>query len=152
MKYLLAVMLFTVAGISWGQDTSRYRPLSILAPTYMAVEAYETEHLHDPYLDPIDAEMKYGGNFLLDFNFVEYGYNNIYSKNLLHFDQSEESGQIKHAGWNYQLGATVWGNGTQAIAIERQHHSRHILEDTRPMHFPVYDRNVLKFVLFDRGF
>jgi hypothetical protein len=117
------------------------RELRLLEPRDVYVEAYRYTSIHDPYLYPIDTSLKYGGTFNVDANLFRYGKFSIYFLNKLHFDQADPSGHIKHAGWQYELGMPLWVHeGQPKLEFFKQHHSRHILEETRPLHFPVYDR------------
>jgi hypothetical protein len=113
----------------------------LIAPNDIHIDAYKSETVHDPYLDPIDSELGYGAGFNLDLDIAKYNGLGLYWNNLLHFDQSSQSGQIKHGGWQYEIGAVIWQeNGLDRVQLFKQHHSRHIFEETRNVHFPVYDR------------
>jgi hypothetical protein len=135
MRSLLVLIGFT-ATTAMGQTQWR-----LLDPKDVHIDVYKNETVHDPYLDPVDQELSYGSGFNLDLNLVKYNGLGLYWNNLLHFDQSSKSGQIKHAGWQYEIGATLWQEeGQDRIQLFKQHHSRHVLEETRDIHFPVYDR------------
>lgn len=143
-KFFLLLMLATNA---YGQQWR------LLEPTDVFIDAYEYEAIHDPYLKPEDEKLKYGANFNLDLDVLKYKGYGLHWRNLLHFDQSAQSGQVKHAGWQYEVGATVWTDkrGCPKIQAGRQHHSKHILEDTRDTHFPVYDRYFVRFNIVNEG-
>lgn len=123
--------------------------VGLLEPQEMYMDVYKYDSLHDPYLYPVDNELYWGANFKTKFNVVRYKGFAFYADSLLHFDQSEVSGQVKHAGWQYELGVNVARVGLGGIDIFRQHHSRHILEGTRERHFPVYDRTGVRFWFFN---
>ena len=97
---------------------------------------------YDAYLAPVDTQISHGTNFVTNFDLLKYNKWGLYSLNKLHFDGAESIGRIVHAGWEYEQGITLFPNksGAGKIEIFWQHHSRHILEDSRPGHFPLYDR------------
>jgi hypothetical protein len=120
----------------------------LLEPTTSYIEAYRNHKVYDPYLDPIDKELTLGGNFNLSLNLVRYRDYKLYWNNVLHFDQSSRSGHVKHAGWQFEVGSSLFKTRTDSsFDIFWQHHSRHILEETREQHFPVYDRYGIRFNL-----
>lgn len=128
----------TVVMLSFSAHAKEFR---LLEPKDVSVEAFKYESIHDPYLYPVDKSLKYGGAFNVDANLIRYEKFSIYWLNKLHFDQADPSGHIKHAGWQYELGMPIWiHKGLPRIEMFKQHHSRHILEETRSFHFPVYDR------------
>lgn len=113
----------------------------LLEPRDVFIDVYKNETVHDPYLYPIDRTLGYGSTFNVDTNVVRYGKFSIFWLNKLHFDQSNANGHIKHAGWQYEVGMPLWiDRGVSRIELFKQHHSRHLLEETRSIHFPVYDR------------
>lgn len=117
------------------------RDLYLLEPKDIYIDAFKYESMHDPYLAPIDKDLLYGAAFNTDFNVFRYKKVALYWKNRLHFDQAGSSGHIKHAGWEYELGLPLWiDKGKPKIELFKQHHSRHVLEEVRDAHFPVYDR------------
>lgn len=117
------------------------RDLHLLEPKDVYIDAFKYQSIHDPYLAPIDRDLAYGAAFNTDFNLFRYGNIALHWKNRLHFDQAGSSGHIKHAGWEYELGLPLWvDKGKPKIELFKQHHSRHILEEVRDAHFPVYDR------------
>lgn len=117
------------------------RELFLLEPRDVYIDAFKYQSLHDPYLVPIDKDILYGAAFNTDFNVFRYKKIALYWKNRLHFDQAATSGHIKHAGWEYELGLPLWiDKGKPKIEFFKQHHSRHVLEEVRNVHFPVYDR------------
>lgn len=121
----------------------------LLAPNDMYIDMYHYETMHDPYLDPVDKDLTYGGGFNLNLDIAKYKGLGLYWNNLLHFDQSGRDGRIKAGGWQYELGMTVWQqNGFDRIQLFKQHHSQHIFEDTRPEHFPVYDRYGIRLRIY----
>lgn len=153
MKKVLSCLLFM--SMSSPAFAGEYG-LGILEPKSIFVDAYKNTGVHDPYLSPIDRDLGYGATFNVDFDLLRYNSYRFYALNKLHFDQSSETGRIVHAGWQYELGATLLNiknplkpssDGTK-LELFKQHHSRHILEDTRDAHFPVYDRVGIRFVIF----
>lgn len=117
------------------------RELILLEPKDVSIEALQYQSMHDPYLSPIDKDIAYGAAFNTDLNVFRYGDIAFYWTNKLHFDQSKTNGHIKHAGWQYEFGIPLWvDKGSSKIELFQQHHSRHVLEETRADHFPVYDR------------
>ncbi len=125
--------------------------LKVAEPKKIYMEAYEYQHMYDPYLAPLDKEMKYGGVFGTDFYLLHHKTLGLglYWNNELHFDQSEQSGQVKHGGWKYELGLSVLEyKGQPKIELFKQHWSRHVMEETRDVHFPVYDRYGIRFNIY----
>lgn len=123
--------------------------LYLLEPRDIYIETYKYSSMRDPYLYPIDKELEYGMSFNTDLTIARYGDFQLYWKNNLHFDQSSYSGHIKHAGWQYELGLPIFFNKkAPKIELFKQHHSRHVLEETRTTLFPVYDRYGLRFSIY----
>lgn len=121
----------------------------LLEPKDIYIETYRYTSMRDPYLYPIDKELKYGMSFNTDLMIARYGNFQLYWKNNLHFDQSSETGHIKHAGWQYELGLPILTrSGVPKIELFKQHHSRHLLEETRTTLFPVYDRYGVRFNIY----
>ena len=113
----------------------------LLEPRDVYIDLYENETVHDPYVAPIDKYLKYGATFNLDFTVIRYDDLSLFWLNKLHFDQASNSGHIKHAGWQYEIGAPIYQDDKGSrIELFKQHHSRHVLEEERNVHFPVYDR------------
>lgn len=125
--------------------------LQVAEPKRVYMEAYRYDHVYDPYLAPLDDELKYGGAFGTDFYLLhhkKYGLG-LYWDNKLHFDQSERTGHVKHGGWQYELGLSFWEpKGKPKIELFKQHWSRHVFEETRTTHFPVYDRYGIRFNVY----
>jgi hypothetical protein len=117
----------------------------LFEPTYVAIEATKYDGIHDTYLAPLDSELEYGGRFRINSNILRYGDFKLYWNNMLHFDQSNKSGHVKHAGWQYEFGLSLIPD---ALTIFKEHHSRHILEEVRPGKFPVYDMYGIRFELY----
>lgn len=121
----------------------------LLAPRDVYVDAYKNGVVHDPYLYPADQDLSYGMNFVMDMDIAKYKGYGVYMFNMLHFDQSDETGRIVHAGWKYELGLSLFptkrDKNRGQIEVFHQHHSRHILEQERDAHFPVYDRVGIRF-------
>jgi hypothetical protein len=144
-KIIIATLLLLLSSTSYSTEWQ------LLNPTESYIDVYRYKSLYDPYLDPVDQELKMGGNFNLSFDLVKYNDTRLYWHNDLHFDQSEQSGKVRHGGWQYEIGLSLFkleqtGGG---IEIFQQHHSRHIFEDTRDTHFPVYDRYGVRFKIYD---
>lgn len=142
MKYLL-ILLF--AGTSYGGE------LYILEPRDIYFDLYENEHVEDPYLSPVDSELGYGLNARTDFNVVRYNKYSLFVGSLMHFDQSKRTGQVRHVGWEYEVGMDLFKYNCSGIQFIKQHHSRHILEAEREAHFPVYDRIGIRLVINTHG-
>lgn len=129
--------------------TATCAELRLLEPKDVYIDAYQNDTVHDPYLYPLDQRLGYGGAFNVDTNVIRYGKFSLYWLNKLHFDQDRVTGHIKHAGWQYELGIPLWmDKGTPRIELFRQHHSRHLLEETRSVHFPVYDRTGIRLRIY----
>jgi hypothetical protein len=116
----------------------------LLTPRDVYIDAYRNQTVHDPYLDPVDASLGYGSTFSVDTDILKYKYWGIYSFNKLHFDQNKDTGKIVHGGWEYEVGMSLFPSKIDPkrgqVEVFQQHHSRHIFEDYREEHFPVYDR------------
>lgn len=142
-----AVLSLLLSGTAMAQG------LEVMAPNKVFVDSYKNQTVHDPYLAPDDENLGWGASFNINFDIVRYNnYSVLYMDNNLHFDQEEGSGQIRAAGWQYSLNLVLirW-NGVSRVELFRQHHSQHIMDRVRPdMHFPVYDRNGIRVVLFDK--
>ena len=126
--------------------------VEFLKPTEAYIDAYKYKHMIDPYIAPRDEELKYGANFNLSFDIARYRDKAFYMKNILHFDQSERTGQIEHGGWQYEAGLQIYRDSKGAgIDLFQQHHSRHVMDEYREDHFPVYDRYGIRFNLITPG-
>jgi len=144
MKKLLSLIAVAVTST----QAAAY-PWRILSPNDAYIDVYKNETVHDPYLAPIDSTLSYGSGFNLNLDVLKYKGLGIYWNNLLHFDQSNTDGRIKAAGWQYEIGATIWrNNDLDRVQVFKQHHSQHILEETRPVHFPVVDRYGIRLRLY----
>jgi hypothetical protein len=121
----------------------------LLQPNDVHIDAYKNEVVRDPYLSPIDRDLSYGAGFNVDLDIIKYKGLGLYWNNLLHFDQSDKTGQIKAAGWQYEAGFTVLRvNELDKIQFFHQHHSQHILEEKRPTHFPIMDRYGIRLRIY----
>lgn len=121
----------------------------LFAPNDVHVDFYRNKAVSDPYLKPIDKDLGMGAGFNVDFDVAKYDGFGLYWNNLLHFDASNKTNSIKAAGWQYELGFTVWHeNDIDKIILFKQHHSQHILEETRDTKFPVYDRFGVRFNIY----
>jgi hypothetical protein len=54
-------------------------------------------------------------------------------------------------GWEYMLGLDLFKYNCSGVQFIKQHHSRHILEEERNTHFPVYDRIGIRLVINTKG-
>ena len=126
------------------------RDLYLLQPQEVRVEMHQIEKINDPYLYPRDKELKYGGAFITNFRLVEWNKFNIFSNNQLSFEQSQVTGKVISGGWKFSLG-TGWDiSKNQAIEIGKYHHSYHIFEDTRQVHFPTKDSYYINLVIYKK--
>jgi hypothetical protein len=141
MKYLL--VLLAIAG------SARAEEYKLLEPREISFEASKIQGVHDPYLTPVDRRLTHSGLFRTDFNLIRYQNYELFMDNDLHFDQAD-SGKVVHGGWKFEIGATLYRHQTTAIEIYKQHHSRHIFEDTRPEHFPVRDAFGIRLQIYKR--
>jgi hypothetical protein len=141
-------IVFSMTAMMFSLSASAYE-FKLLEPRDVSVEAYKYESINDPYLNPIDKLLTYGGAFNVDATVIRYGKFSIYWLNKLHFDQANPSGHIKHAGWQYEFGMPLYvDKGLPRVELFKQHHSRHVLEETRSIHFPVYDRFGIRLRLY----
>lgn len=141
-----------IAQTALGQSEYGSRPgaFRILVPTQVYVDAYQVDEFHDSYLDPVDSELQYGANFVTNFDVIRYGAYGLWSHNKIHFDQSGDTGHIRHGGWEFEVGLTVIANGPRPLlSIIRLHHSRHLMEGSREFHFPVYDMTGIRLHIID---
>jgi hypothetical protein len=120
----------------------------ILEPKDVSFEARKyVGEVHEPYLHPDDKGLRYGGVFITDFYLLKDKNSvralNLFMNNKLHFDQSEINGRVVYAGWNFEIGASVFDK----LEIGRGHHSQHCLECVRDVHFPVRDWMFVRFNL-----
>lgn len=128
-------------------------PYYLLEPRDVNIVVYENKTVQDPYIYPDDRALKYGAAFNMDLNLARFNEYALFWKNELHFDQSEQDGKVKHAGWKYELGATAlrW-EGQTRLEIVAQHHSRHVFDEERPgVHFPNYTRYGVRIILLQGG-
>ena len=142
---LLALML---VGLLWGE--SRADEVHFLVPQYVSMELHQISRINDPYMAPVDRELKYGGAFVTNFHLVEYGNLSLFSNNRLEFEQSKVSGHIRHAGWRYGLGTTYQLSEHQAVSIAKAHYSYHIFEGEREAHFPTWDSFYVELVIWKK--
>lgn len=124
----------------------------LLEPREVSVDAFRYKDLEDPYLAPVDQEIKQGGSFRVDFNFLRLGNYRLFMDNRLHFDQVGEKGPVKHAGWQYELGGTLLNiSGRDLVEGFLAHHSRHVLDESRQTHFPNSTSYGLRLILFRKN-
>lgn len=115
------------------------------------VDYYKNNDIHDPYLEPADSTLTTGASFNTNFDVFKYEGYGLYWDNNLHFDQ-DTTGQVRAAGWQYSLNLVFFQvDGKSKLELFRQHHSQHILDRSRPEHFPVYDRTGIRVILYDRS-
>ena len=122
-----------------------------LTPTNVEMEVRKYEgRVHEPYLYPVDAGLRYGGVFRTNFDLVRYNRYTLFMNNMIHFDQSEVDGKIKYAGWNFEIGSAILFDkqGNTKLDIGRGHWSQHCLECLRDTHFPVRDWYFIRFKIF----
>jgi hypothetical protein len=119
-----------------------------LVPSEVSFEAHQYKLINDPYLAPIDHQLKYGGVFTTDFALIQYGKYSFNSTNRLSFEQSEVTGRVKSGGWRFTLNGSIQLYEHQHLEIGKYHHSYHIFEEEREEHFPTSDSYYIKFVIF----
>lgn len=145
----MVVKFIATIALCFNATKALAKELYILEPRDIYIETYKYTSMRDPYLYPIDKELEYGMSFNTNLTIARYGGFQLYWKNNLHFDQSSYSGHIKHAGWQYELGLPLFfKKKVPKIELFKQHHSRHLLEETRTTLFPVYDRYGLRFSMY----
>jgi len=150
MRFYLASLLMVSSG-AFAREAVSAPPSDwkVASPRKIYVDVYKNDRVSDPYLYPIDADLAFGGNFAINFDIVKYKSYNLFWDNLLHFDQSSETGRVVHGGWQFELGLTLYAErNNPKIQVFHQHHSRHIFEATRDTLFPVYDRAGLRFNIY----
>lgn len=146
MRFLIITYLFLVSTATYAGD------LRLLEPREAYIDAYKNEVVHDPYLYPEDKNLGYGMGFNLSIDVLMYKGYGLHWDNLLHFDELENTGQVKAAGWQYHLGLVVLRfNDQSKIEVFKQHHSQHVLDEPRDEHFPVYDRLGIRLIIFEKG-
>jgi len=127
---------------SYGQD------VKYLQPKEVSFEAHQYQLINDPYLAPIDHDLRYGGVFNTDFAFVEYGRYSFNSTNRLSFEQSKMTGKVKSGGWRFTLNVNAQLADHQHIELGKYHHSYHVFEADREEHFPTADSYYIKFIIY----
>jgi hypothetical protein len=123
--------------------------LHLLEPRDSYIDVYQNDTVRDPYLEPLDKTLGYGSTFNLDVDVLKYRGYGLYWNNQLFFDQETISHHIRHGGWRYEVGFVLFRTKLSdryfsKIELFKQHQSRHLLEDIRPVHFPVYDRTGIR--------
>lgn len=153
--YALIILSILVIGrLARADELTENDKLRILQPNLISIEEWKNETVHDSYLAPIDKTLTYGGAFTTDFDICTFEGIGIYMNNTLHFDEGTDQ-HIVAAGWQYELGATLWQSGHgQGLQVFHEHHSQHELDGASQSgdHFPVYDRNGIRFVIYSREF
>lgn len=146
---MLKIILIFIAIFSATPALAQWR---LLEAKEVYVDTYKNETVHDPYLAPDDQYLTYGASFNTNFDILKYNGYGLYMDNDLHFDQDSQDGQVRAAGWQYNLGLVVWQkDGKNKIELFKQHHSQHVLDRTREdLHFPVYDRVGVRWNLYQR--
>lgn len=145
MRSILGIALALISTQSYAYD------LQVLQPKHIYVEGYQYQDMHDPYIAPIDQDLKYGGAFGTDLYLIQWDkHAGLYWNNELGFDQDQTNGHIKHVGWHYELGLDLLSDeeGNSKIQLFKEHWSRHVVEEVRPEHFPVYDRIGVRFNIY----
>jgi hypothetical protein len=140
LNKLLLILVLLDSTISYGKNIQ----FKLLEPIDVSIDAYKYQQpVYDSYLYPTDRQLNYGSTFNLDFNVVEYKRISLYSLNKLYFD-ANDTGKVSDSGWQYEIGLNFY----HKISLFKQHHSRHIFEDTRLEHFPLYDRYGIRFKIY----
>jgi hypothetical protein len=101
------------------------------------VEEFSIEHLNyqanrDPYF-PEHSQTDW--QFMDNFNFKISILGSFYWQNRFHMSMDKPDHQIKSAGWEHTMGLEVF----KWLDLVKYHHSRHVLEESRPYRFPVTD-------------
>lgn len=145
-------ILVLISSLFFKGTATSQSTLHLLSPEEISIDAYRNKTVHDPYLYPLDQHLSNGAKFNLNLNIIQYSDYKFYWNNSLHFDQSSLDQKIKHAGWWYFLGVTLLPKTKYSGGIDlfMEHHSRHILEETRENHFPVYDRYGIKIIFISK--
>jgi hypothetical protein len=112
----------------------------------MAMEMQKYQRLNNPYLYPTDADIAHGGSFYMDWLWLKIGNFSLYSQNTLHFLQSGVTGRVIYGGWQYEQGLSLG----KSLELFKYHHSQHIMEDTRPTHFPNEDYYGVRFIMLNK--
>lgn len=112
------------------------------------MELHDIQGVNDPYLSPVDKELKYGGAFITDFNLIRRGSYSLFSNNKLEFQQSRVTGKVRSGGWTFQLGGEMKLSDNSAIAIGKWHRSFHIFEEGRDKHFPTFDSYYIDLIIY----
>lgn len=142
MRFILAVFLLLFSVHGHGAEWH------LLVPQEVNFEAHQIESMNDPYLYPVDKELRYGGVFNTDFAFVQYGRLSFNSTNRVSFEQSHVTGRVRAGGWKFTLNLAMQLTDNQHIELGKYHHSYHIFEAERDGHFPTRDSYYIKFVIY----
>lgn len=113
--------------------------LHLLEPREVSIEhtrydTYDRLGVRDPYLAPLDKDLKFGMGFNIDTDLVKYDGWRLYLDNKTYFDSA--ASHVRHGGLIFETG---FSTPYVPLDVFYSHHSRHIMEDTRLTRFPVYD-------------
>lgn len=144
MKYFIAILLSIITGKALATDAY------YLVPQYVGMEVHDYKLINDPYVYPRDHELKWGGVFRTDFHLLDLGKAYIFDNNKVSFEESKVTGRILHGGWEFYLGTGYQLSEHQIIEIGKYHHSYHVFEDTRDVHFPTADSYYINMVIYKK--
>lgn len=143
MKTFLLILLL-IPSISYAEE------YHLLKPQKVSIQAFEYQHYRDSYVAPDDTDIGAGAIFTVNVALLKYKGYGLFWENELFFDQEKSTGQVRHAGWHYKIGATVFKHEEFKLNVFREHMSRHVFDEPRPVKFPTYDRTGAEFIFLDK--
>jgi hypothetical protein len=142
---IIIILIFLNASIGYA---GQYH---LIEPSKVAINAFQYDDYRDTYVAPDDELIAAGAIFTVNVALLKYKGYGLFWENELFFDQEGRSGQVRHGGWHYKLGATVLQYNGFKMNLYREHQSRHVFDETRPGKFPVYDRNGMEWILMEKN-
>lgn len=144
IMFLLSVLLISTQ--SFAQDPSKTKPLlggsnyyhtgSVFKLEAMDFEHRKIEALRDPYF-PNKDDWNNSTNFHFRIGLLKA----FYWDNVIHMEMDQS--QVRAGGWEWTMGLRVFS----WMDVVKYHHSRHVMEESRQMKFPVEDSYGIKIYL-----
>lgn len=100
--------------------------------------------VRDTYLAPLDEELTFGLGINMNYNLIRYKELKLFHRNHWGFDSAQS--HVRHVFWKFNLGINL----NDRLEIYHDHMSRHVLEDVRPVRFPVRDSLNIRLIIMER--
>jgi len=126
MKTLLVIIALLSADIAWGEGTLVAPSKELIGLDEFSIEYFKYEARRDAYYPEYPTQGRWEGGSKVNYTLGIFP--GLYWRNTLFFSYEKQGGQIRDAGWDFELGARV----TKWLDVYRYHRSSHGLEYIHP--------------------